>query len=88
MRAHYAKLAKKLNSLLPLSSNIFTESERKEVEYLRDQKEYGLALQTHPGILIGGKRMSTDMLSVVESLAAMMGVTEALDLDFLRHCIE
>ena len=75
--------------LLDLSSDIFTEAERKEVKHFIDVNECVLALEAYIGVVLEeGKRIPAECMRIVDELIDKMGVDVELDMDELhRHVL-
>ena len=76
----------KFESLLKLSSEVFPDSERKEVKHFMDVNEYVLALETYIGVVLEeGKRIPAECMLIVDELIETMGIDVELAIEKLHR---
>ena len=86
---NYDVIEKRFDQLLAVAASSFTDAELKEVRDFLEVKEYGLALETFIDIVKDeSKRISIGACSAAEELAALMGISDEVDLESVRRAVE
>ena len=87
--SNYDIIEKRFEQLLSFTASSFTDAEIKEVRDFVEVREYGLALETYIDIVKEErKRVSIAACSVTEEIAALMGVSGEVDLEWIRRASE